>query len=110
MISAPSLFAVLIFLHCIADYSLQSEFLALQKCRSYTSRIIPWWHAMGVHAIIHGGFVGLATQSLCLGIAETMVHFVIDDCKCRRLFGINTDQALHVECKALWVLVWWGMR
>ncbi len=48
--------------------------------------------------------MALVTHSVALGVAETVYHFLIDDAKCAGKFGYNTDQALHVVCKLLWLL------
>lgn len=53
----------------------------------------------------HGGFVGIITGSVFLGIAETMMHWFIDDGKCRGVIDFNTDQTLHIVCKIAWAMV-----
>lgn len=103
--AALGLFALLVAAHALADYPLQGEFLARAKNRFHPVPGVPWYQALGAHAVIHGGMVGAITGSLLLGVLETLVHFVIDDCKCARRIGFNTDQALHVLCKLLWVLM-----
>ena len=99
------MFALLVAAHAVADYPLQGEFLARAKNRFQPMAGVPWYQALGAHAVIHGGMVGLITGSLLLGVLETLVHFVIDDRKCAGWIGFNTDQALHVACKAVWVLL-----
>jgi hypothetical protein len=37
-----------------------------------------------------------------LGLAEWVVHAVIDIAKCRKRFGLKTDQTLHLLSKLLW--------
>ena len=103
--AALGLFALLVAAHALADYPLQGEFLARAKNRFNPVPGVPWYQALGAHAVIHGGMVGLVTGSLLLGVLEVLAHFVIDDCKCARRIGFNTDQALHVACKALWVVL-----
>jgi hypothetical protein len=49
--------------------------------------------------------VYLITNNIWLGIAETISHAIIDDAKCTGKIGFNTDQALHIICKIIWVLV-----
>lgn len=95
--------ALLIVGHFIADYPLQGEFLAKAKSRVAGIPGVPWYQALIAHAAIHGGAVGLATGSVALGAAETIVHAVIDDAKCRGRLSYDQDQALHVLCKAAWV-------
>ena len=100
---ALTLFALLVFGHVLADYPLQGDFLAKAKNRHTPQPHVPWYHALGAHAIIHGGFVGVITQSLWLGIAEAICHAVIDDFKCAKRICYDVDQGLHLLCKALWV-------
>ncbi len=97
--------ALLIVGHAIADYPLQGDFLAKAKNRFAPIPGVPWYQALGAHSIIHGGFVLAITGSLTLGIAETAVHFLIDDAKCAGRISYNTDQFLHVACKVTWALV-----
>lgn len=99
------LFAALFGLHMLADYPLQGDFLARGKNRTAPIPEIPFWHPMTAHATIHGFFVGLATGVLWIGVAETVLHWIIDDAKCRGVFGYNTDQALHIICKIVWVFL-----
>lgn len=90
--------------HAIADYPLQGDFLAKAKNRYAPIPGVPWYQALGAHAVIHGGFVLAITGSLTLGIAEAAIHFLIDDTKCRGRISYNTDQFLHIACKAVWAL------
>ncbi len=57
---------------------------------------------MTSHAAIHGFLVAAVTQVPLLGVAEWIVHALIDLGKCRRLWGLLFDQALHILIKALW--------
>ena len=96
--------ALMIAAHFLADYPLQGDFLAKGKNRTAPIPGIPFWHPLTAHSVIHGGFVGVITGSLWLGIAETVVHWLTDDAKCRGLISYNTDQAIHITCKIVWVL------
>ena len=89
--------------HALADYPLQGDFLAKAKNRANPIPGIPWYHGLIPHAAIHGGFVGVITGNVWLGLVEFAVHCLIDDAKCMGRISYNTDQALHVGCKALWV-------
>jgi hypothetical protein len=99
------IFALLVFAHFLADYPLQSDFLAKGKNRTMPIPGIPFYHPLTAHAVIHGGFVGLITGTVWLGLAETVIHWITDDAKCRGKIGYNTDQAIHIGCKAAWVLI-----
>lgn len=99
----PVILALLIVGHCLADYPLQGEFLSRGKNRFHPLPEIPWYQAMFAHTAIHAGFVGVITGSLWLGLAELVAHAIIDDRKCAGKISFNTDQALHLGCKVLWV-------
>jgi hypothetical protein len=104
-----TVFALLVVGHAIADYPMQGDFLARAKNRTAPIPGVPWYQALMAHAGIHGGFVGIITGSVWLGIAEFLIHAAIDDAKCRGRISYNTDQALHIGCKVLWVLILWGI-
>lgn len=99
---ALSLAGAMIAAHALADYPLQGDFLAKAKNRTAPIAGVPWYQALGAHAIIHGAAVAAITRSPALGIAETVIHAITDDLKCRGRIGYNTDQAIHVACKVLW--------
>lgn len=98
-------FFLLIAGHALADYPLQGEFLALGKSRAKPSPFVPWYQALGAHALIHGGMVALITGIWWLGVLEALCHALIDDSKCTGKIGFNTDQMLHLFCKLLWVII-----
>jgi hypothetical protein len=91
--------------HFLADYPLQADFLARGKNRANPIPGVPFYQCLAAHAFIHGGMVYLITNNIWLGIAETISHAIIDDAKCTGKIGFNTDQALHIICKIIWVLV-----
>lgn len=94
--------------HAVADYPLQGDFLAKAKNRAVPIPGVPFWQALGSHAIMHGGMVWAITGSLALGCAEAIAHAVIDDAKCTGKIGFSTDQALHLACKVLWLALLFG--
>lgn len=49
--------------------------------------------------------VYLITNSLLLGVIETVTHCCIDFAKCEDLLGFHQDQALHVGLKVGYALV-----
>lgn len=97
-----STFALLVAAHAVADYPLQGEFLARAKNRLAPVAGVPFYQALGAHAAIHGGMVGIITGSLTLGLAEAVIHAFIDDAKCAKRLTYNQDQACHIACKGLW--------
>lgn len=91
--------------HALADYPLQGDFLSKAKNRTVPIPGVPWYQALGAHAMIHGGAVALVTGSQRLGIAEAVIHAIADDLKCRGKLSFNQDQAIHLACKVAWWLV-----
>lgn len=100
--TAPEMLFALVAAHALADYPLQGDFLARAKNRAAPIPGVPWWQALGAHALIHGGFVALITGSVWLGLAEVAAHAIIDDAKCRGKISFNIDQTWHLLCKLLW--------
>lgn len=88
--------------HALCDYPLQGDFLAKAKNRANPIPGVPWYQALGAHALIHGGMVALVTKSPWMGVAETVIHAVTDDLKCKGRLSFDQDQAIHVACKLLW--------
>jgi hypothetical protein len=88
--------------HALADFSLQTDFIANGKNRHSELGKGHWFYCLTGHSFIHGGIVYLITGSLGLGIAETIVHWIIDFLKCDNRFSFRTDQFLHIFCKILW--------
>lgn len=100
-----TLFGLMVFGHMLADYPLQGDFLARAKNRFNPIPGVPWFDALLAHSVIHGGIVGLITGSVWLAIAETVIHALIDDTKCRGWISYRVDQLLHIACKILWALL-----
>lgn len=105
------LIGALIVAHSVCDYPLQGNFLAKAKNRALPIPGVPWWQALGAHAVMHGGAVWLLTGMWWLGALEALSHAVIDDAKCTGklgsgAIGFNNDQLLHVACKVAWVALW----
>jgi hypothetical protein len=103
--NVAALFGALVVAHAICDYPLQGDFLARAKNRTAPLQGVPWYQALGAHAIIHGGAVALLTGVPLLGLAEVAVHALTDDAKCTGKIGFNTDQAIHVACKLAWAIL-----
>lgn len=96
------MFAVMLVAHALADYPLQGDFLSKAKNVSAPIPGVPWYQAMIAHSVIQGGFVGMITGSVTLGLMEAWAHFFTDYTKCRNWIGFNTDQFIHVACKVIW--------
>ena len=101
--------------HALADFSLQTDVMAKGKNRNRKpdpgvvppgQKYMPCWHYwLTSHTLIHGGAVALITGVWWLGALETVAHWVIDFAKCDNMIGVHQDQALHVACKLLWLLI-----
>ena len=101
------MFFCLMVWHALADFPLQGDYLAKEKnpwiVKNESS--MPWWWAMSMHSLIHAGGVALITQSIWLGLAEFVLHFIIDFKKCDKALTFMEDQLLHVLCKLFWVIL-----
>lgn len=107
----PYVLFLLIFGHALGDYAFQSEYMAMSKNRNNPQGAQGVWvHSLTMHAIIHGGIVGIITGSATLGFAELFAHFATDFFKCEKKFGFHVDQAIHIGCKLLWWLIWCHWR
>jgi hypothetical protein len=104
MIALVALFWMLVG-HALADFPLQGPFLSEAKNprTAIGAQFWPW--ALGAHGLIHGGAVALATGSVVLGLAETVLHAIIDAAKCSGHLSLHEDQLAHVACKLCWALV-----
>lgn len=96
---------LLLLAHFLADYPLQGDFLAKAKNRTAPTPGVPWQQALGAHAAIHAGFVGVILNPL-FGFLEFAAHWLIDDAKCRGKLSFNLDQTLHIVCKVAWLVLW----
>lgn len=90
--------------HFVADFALQGDRMAVEKCPGQ-GVVLGWGWWLCAHAAIHGFFVAWITGVPLLGLAEWLVHSLIDLGKCRRRYGMGIDQCLHLVCKVVWALV-----
>jgi hypothetical protein len=92
---------LLLMCHLIGDFVLQSSVMAEGKQPSSTNSIKSiWW--LTAHGATHGFLVIIVTGIPSLGLAELIIHSIIDYGKCVNLYSFNTDQFLHFICKILW--------
>ncbi len=105
------LFFELLLGHALADFVLQSDTMATSKSRHFRSAVDrgngfpPWYYWLAAHSLIHGGVVYLVTGSWALGLAEIVLHTVIDFAKCEHKINFHQDQALHVLCKVAYCFI-----
>jgi len=91
---------MLIGAHWLCDYPLQGPFLSDAK----QNGPLRFYHLVA-HAGIQGAAVVLVTGNIWLGLAEWAAHTVIDEAKVRGKTSFAVDQALHIGCKAVWLVV-----
>lgn len=107
-----SLFFYLMCFHFLADFGLQSDWLAKYKSRrnmpaefaGHKSYLF-WIHCLIAHAGINALFVALITGNYLFGLAELFLHAIIDFGKCEHLYGVHIDQFLHMLCKVAYCIV-----
>jgi hypothetical protein len=92
--------------HAVADFGLQTEWMARAKQPGFTfGGEVVWPGVLACHAAIHAGAVKLATGSWLLAGLEFVAHGAIDYVRGRGRLSFNADQAAHVACKAAWLLL-----
>ena len=105
------LFFKMLIGHAVCDFALQSDAMGGGKNRhkkitqTKSLQFPGWYYWMTAHALIHGGAVYLITANLVLGLIETVLHWIIDFCKCEGWIGVGQDQTLHILCKIGYC--WW---
>jgi len=102
--------------HAVADFCLQTDWIANNKNRhsipkgydpdKHGPQQTIWPYVLSAHALTHGLATYLATGNIWFGMAETVAHWLIDFGKCERMYGIHTDQWLHIGCKVIWTLAY----
>lgn len=114
--AAAAVFFALVIGHCLADFPLQGQFLAMGKNR-HTRMPDPegapfprnlWIYCLTAHALIHAGPVWLITGSVYFALAEFILHWLIDLAKNERWTNFAGDQTLHVACKLAYALLIWN--
>ena len=112
-----TLLFLLVLGHFVADYPLQSDFIAKGKnrFRPVDPASIPpgqtpmmvWPWVLTSHAGTHAAAVYLVLGNPLLALAELIAHWLIDYGKCANRYGIHFDQCAHLACKVVWVLLYW---
>jgi len=103
---------LLLFVHAVSDFALQSDSMAKGKNRHSKPDFIPkgqkyvpcWPYWLSAHAMIHAGMVYLVTGSLLLGAFEFIFHWVVDFAKCENMTNPNQDQFLHFAIKIIYAV------
>ena len=117
LVEIITIFFVLIFAHAVGDFAIQSDKMAILKNpnnmpASFAGMLSnEWWvWFLSAHAIIHGGLVFMATQSLLIGVLEVVVHWIVDLLKCKKFLTIKTDQYLHIISKVIWSVMYINLK
>ena len=115
------LFFLLICGHALGDFSLQNQWVALNKERRRGdtpepdtvpsgAKVTIWPYLLTAHSLHHGFLVFVITQSGALAVAETAVHWVSDFGKGEAWYGFHFDQSIHILSKAVWAgLMFYGL-
>ena len=97
--------------HALGDYVFQRDIMAKSKRRnadifqSAGPGFPAWYYWLISHALVHGGIVFLIAGSTVLGLIETVLHTIIDFCKCEHWINLHVDQALHILCKLAYIYI-----
>jgi hypothetical protein len=107
------IFLTLVAGHYLADFGLQTQFMALSKAKVFLEP--EGFHALTAHAAIHGLVAGLLSGSFEAALIVAVTHWFIDFGKASEwlmsklsrkgeLYSINVDQFLHISVILLVVL------
>lgn len=103
---------VLLFIHALADFALQSDVMAKGKNRHTKlvapegQKLMPVWHWwLSAHAAIHGGLIIVIFSVWWLGLIEFCAHFIIDFIKCENVTNPDQDQAFHLSLKIVYAIM-----
>ena len=101
---SADLFALLAMGHFLADFGLQPDRMAVEKCQGCDDTLSwKWW--LLSHAAIHALVVAVLTGVIWIGLLEWVLHALIDLAKCRKKYSLFVDQCLHLACKSLWIVL-----
>ena len=99
-------FYLLIIAHAFGDGVFQTAWIGKYKSRLVEWRdsqdtVIKygWFYVLSLHSIVNGAMVYLVTQNMYLGIAETILHWLIDYGSSNKKYPLSVDQTLHIVCK-----------
>lgn len=107
--NGPAVLLALTLGHCVADFPLQTEWIAKYKNWRNASppptgqrQQVVWPYVLTAHAGTHAAAVWIVTGSPALALCEWVAHWIIDALKCGNKTDIHLDQGLHVACKIAW--------
>ncbi len=100
------LFLTLVAGHYLADFGLQSQYMAENKRLVFIEAV--GFHSLTAHAFIHALVAGVLSGSFVAALIIGLTHWLIDfgsaaeilrkssNGKKGGLYSLNTDQALHI--------------
>lgn len=94
-----TLIFLLVGWHFIADYSLQSDFIAEAKNRNTDIGKVFWVWVLPGHSMVHASGVTIITGSLIAGLFEFTIHTICDFLKCEDKITLGQDQYIHLLTK-----------
>ena len=87
----------------VCGFPLQTDRMVLEKVPGLDVTLDWRWWLLS-HSATHGLAVALITGLPLLGLAELVLHAIIDWSKSRFRFSLTCDQALHIACKCVWAV------
>lgn len=89
---------LLVLVHFVADWPLQSDFIAKAKSpwRPEGAGGL-WFWALTAHASTHALGTYLVTRRVDCALFVLGTHWIVDLMKCRGAIGIHVDQILHLS-------------
>lgn len=90
---------LLITMHFIGDYVLQSDFMAKAKNRNTDVGRVMSTYVLPAHASVHGLLVLIVTGSIILFYIEAIFHYIVDYNKNESIITLHQDQLLHLGSK-----------
>lgn len=116
---------ILLFLHALADFTLQTDIMAKLKNRNTDlkrkkqwledPKSIPipsgqkyqltWIYWLTAHSLIQGGLIGLVFGNWYLAIIEFIMHWLIDFLKTNGYTNIHHDQGMHIFLRIIYGVI-----
>jgi hypothetical protein len=97
---------VMLFLHTLGDFALQSEAMARGKEKGgETKKNEMRFYWLSAHALIQGGLIFLVFGNPYLFIIEVITHFFIDLAKTHNRTNIHQDQGTHIALRFSYALI-----
>ena len=103
-------FFLLIMGHAVADFALQSDWMAKAKNRNgwieptHMDDYVMWAYVLTAHAL-HAAAVYVITGRMDLALLEFVIRWIVDFGKCEGWFGFQVDQWLHIFAKMLYLFL-----